>query len=193
MTNFETLQHIIQNRRSTKPALMNGKKIDDSTIQQLLELADWAPTHGHTEPWRFVVYGGEKVKQFCSDHAELYKASTPEEKFMIANYEKLKHQGDNLSHIIMVYMKRGNNPKIPALEEIAATSCAVQNFLLGANTLGIAVLWGSGGMTHQPAMKQYLGLAEEDIVMGIIYLGYTDEPKKEAKRIVPLSEKVIWK
>lgn len=87
MRNFETLQYIIQNRRSTKPALMNGKKIDDATIQQLLELADWAPTHGHTEPWRFVVYGGNAVQQFCNDHAELYKTHTPVEKFFTANYE----------------------------------------------------------------------------------------------------------
>ena len=193
MTNFETLKQVIENRRSTKPALVNGKKINDSIVQQLLELADWAPTHGHTEPWRFVVYGGENVKQFCADHAELYKANTAEEKFLTANYEKLLHQGDNLSHIILVYMKRGNNPKIPVLEEIAATSCAVQNFLLGASTLNIAVLWSSGGMTHHPAMKKYLGLADEDIVMGILYLGYSDEQTKEGKRIVPLSEKGIWK
>jgi nitroreductase len=172
---------------------MNGKKIDDSIIHQLLELADWAPTHGHTEPWRFVVYKGESVQQFCNDHAELYKANTPEEKFLTANYEKLKHQGDKLSHIILIYMKRGNNPKIPAQEEMSAVSCAVQNFLLGATALGIAVLWGSGGMTYQPAMKKYLGLAEEDIMMGLLYLGYTDEEPKTGKRIVPLTEKIIWK
>jgi nitroreductase len=172
---------------------MNGKKIDNSIVRQLLELADWAPTHGHTEPWRFVVYSGDAVQQFCHDHAELYKTNTSEEKFLTANYEKLKHQGDNLSHIILVYMKRGNNPKIPAQEEMSAVSCAVENFLLGASTLNIAVLWGSGGMTYNPAMKKYLGLAEEDIMMGLLYLGYTDEPFKEGKRIVPLTEKIIWK
>jgi len=193
MTNFETLRHIIQNRRSSKPALMNGKQIDDSIIKQLLELTDWAPTHGHTEPWRFVVYAGEKIKQFCSDHAELYKANTLVEKFQTATYEKLQHQGDKLSHLILVYMKRGNNPKIPALEEMAAVSCAVQNFLLGASALDIAVLWGSGGMTYHAAMKKYLNLSEEDIMMGILYLGYTDETVKEGKRIVPLTEKVTWK
>jgi hypothetical protein len=64
---------------------------------------------------------------------------------------------------------------------------------LGATTLNIAVLWGSGGMTHHHAMKNYLGLAAEDIVMGILYLGYTDEPAKEGKRIVSLTEKVTWK
>lgn len=173
---------------------MNGKSIDNKTIEQLLELADWAPTHGHTEPWRFVVYGGEKVQQFCNDHAELYKKSTPEEKFLNATYDKLQHQGDLVSHIILVYMKRGGNPKIPVLEEIAAASCAVENLLLGASALNIAVLWGSGGMTHHPAMKQYLGLAEEDVMLGILYLGYTDDnAAKEGRRIVPLADKIAWK
>ena len=45
MNSFETLREIILNRRSVKPALMNGKKIDKNIIEQLLELADWAPTH----------------------------------------------------------------------------------------------------------------------------------------------------
>src|SRR5215212_5583638 len=114
MTNFEILQDIIRHRRMSKPALMNGKKIEDKIIYQLIELADWAPTHGHTEPWRFVVHSGDAVQKFCYDHAELYKTNTPEEKFLTATYEKLKHQGDKLSHIILVYMKRGSNPKIPA-------------------------------------------------------------------------------
>lgn len=26
-------------------------------VEQLLEAANWAPTHGRTEPWRFVVLG----------------------------------------------------------------------------------------------------------------------------------------
>ena len=28
-------------------------------IEQLMEAANWAPTHGRTEPWRFVVIGPE--------------------------------------------------------------------------------------------------------------------------------------
>ena len=56
MEKFNVLQHIVTARRSIKPAVFNGKKIEDHQIRQLLELANWAPTHGFTEPWRFVVY-----------------------------------------------------------------------------------------------------------------------------------------
>ena len=125
--NIEAVQNLIRNRRSCKPALMNGKKIDDAIIYDLLELADWAPTHGHTEPWRFVVFANDAVKQFSKDHAEMYKANTPPDKFETAKYEKLLHNIENASHVIAVYMKRGNNPKITLIEEICATAAAVQN------------------------------------------------------------------
>ena len=63
---------------------MNGSKIDNAVIRDLLELANWAPTHGRTEPWRFIVYEGDAKKTFCADHAELYKANTDPEKFTTA-------------------------------------------------------------------------------------------------------------
>ena len=189
---FEVLQDIISGRRSTKPALMNGKKIDDAQIKQLLELANWAPTHGFTEPWRFVVYKDGAAKQFCADQAEMYKAGVAPDKFLPAKYEKLLYNGNKASHLIVAYMKRGNNPNITVQEEICAAAAAVQNILLGAEALGIAALWSTGGSILQPVMKEYLVLGEEDVVIGLLYLGYSDEPKKPGRR-VPMEDKVIWK
>src|SRR6266550_3413790 len=159
---FSVISGIIENRRSIKPAKMNGKKIPDEQIRELLKLANWAPTHGRTEPWRFIVFPGEKVKEFCFRHAELYKENTPAENFVQATYDKQLHNGDLASHIIIGIMQRGNNPKIPALEEIAATAVAMQNILLGAAAADIASFWSTGGMTHQPAMKTLLELKQED-------------------------------
>lgn len=193
MQSFEILQNIIRNRRSTKPADMNGKQINNALIHQLLELADWAPTHGRTEPWRFIVYEGAAKKAFFADHAELYKANTDPEKFTQGKYEKLQQQGDPVSHIIVVYMKRTLNNSIPADEEAAAVAAAIENLLLGAAALNIAALWSTGGMTHHPSMKTYLGLKEEDLVMGILHLGYTDAPQKEGKRNIVIGEKVDWR
>lgn len=190
--NFEILEAIIKNRRSCKPAIMNGKKIDDKIIHQLLQLADYAPTHAHTEPWRFIVFANEAVKRFCKDHAELYKTNTPTEKFETPKYEKLLHNGDNCSHIIAVYMKRGINPKITKVEEMCAVAASVQNILLGASTLNIAALWSTGGLTFHPAMKEYFGLNEEDQMISLLYLGYSDKPPKKGERVVPLEEKIKW-
>jgi len=189
---FEIIASVIRNRRSVKPVKMNGKKVPDEQVRELLQLANWAPTHGRTEPWRFIVYSGDEVKEFCHRHAELYKAHTPKEKFEQANYDKQLHNGDLASHVIIAIMQRGESPKIPALEEIAATAIAIQNILLGATAAGIASFWSTGGMVHHQAMKDFLQLKKEDIVMSLLYLGYTDE-QVEGKRQTGIEEKVTWK
>jgi len=188
-TNFEIIAGIIKNRRTIKPFMMNGQKIDNEQITKLLELADWAPNHGLTEPWRFVVYANPS--DFCSAHAELYKQNTPADEFAQGVYDNLAHQGDKASHAIVAIMHRGNLPKIPAFEEMAATACAIENILLGATALGFASYWGTGGMILKPAMRTFLNLRDEDEVMGVLYLGHADEQPTGVRRI-PLSEKVKW-
>lgn len=191
MEKYIVLQEIVTERRSIKPAIFNGKKIEDHQIRQLLELANWAPTHGFTEPWRFVVYSGQAVTQLCHRHAELYRQGTPPDKFNAGKYEKQLHDGDKASHVIIVYMQRGDNSNITQLEEVCATAAAVENILLGAQAAGMAALWSTGGMVMHDVMKKWLGLREEDIVIGLLYLGYTDEPAKPGRR-VPVETKTIW-
>lgn len=194
MTNeqYQLVAKTIVERRSVSWAKMNGQKIEDDVVRGLLELAHWAPTHGRTEPWMFYVYSGAALTAFGKAHADIYWAHTAEDKRMQATYEKLEHNVDKASHVVVAVMKRGANPKIPVLEEIAAASAAVQNVLLGAQALGIASFWSTGGMTLQPGLKTYLELGEEDMVLGLIFLGYTDEPAKEGVRNSTVSEKVKW-
>jgi len=188
-TNFDTLSAIIKSRRTIKPFMMNGQRIADDQISLLLELADWAPTHGLTEPWRFVVY--TNPTDFCYTHAELYKQNTLTEEFAQGVYDNLLHQGDKASHAIIAVMRRGNLAKIPAFEEMAATACAIENMLLGATALGLASYWGTGGMILKPTMRTFLNLNEEDEVMGVLYFGHADEYPKGVRR-TPLTEKVKW-
>lgn len=187
---FNTVSKVISSRRTIKPQQMNGTAIEQDKIEELIQLADWAPTHGRTEPWRFYIWGGSKVATFCKDHADMKRAAQAD--FTDDAYEKLSAMGDKASHVIIAVMRRGDLPKVPALEEVAATAAAIQNLLLGAESLGIAVYWGTGGSVLQPEMKAYLGLREEDQVLGALYLGYSDEPAKEGMRKTPLSEKAIW-
>ena len=188
---FQILGDIIKNRRSLKPAKMNGKKIPDGQVKELLQLANWAPTHGRTEPWRFIVYSGDQVKKFCRQHAELYKTHIPPQKFEQATYDKQLHNGDLASHIILAIMQRGNLQKVPVIEEIISVAMSIQNILLGATAAGIASFLSTGGMTHHHVMKNFLQLREEDIFMGILYLGYSDE-HLEGKRQAGIEEKIAW-
>ena len=188
---FSIVSNTIAQRRTIKPQFFTGEKVPDEQVRQLLALADWAPTHGMTEPWRFVVYAGTAVQSFCSAHASLYKANTPAENFVEGTFNNLTHMGDKASHVIIAIMRRGDLPKIPVLEEIASTACAVQNLLLGAQALDIAAYWGTGGMTLKPALKEFLHLREEDQVIGVLYLGKSNE-QPVGKRNVPLEQKITW-
>jgi nitroreductase len=191
-TSFEQISKVIRSRHTTKAAAMNGKAIPDNQVRQLLELADWAPTHGKTEPWRFFVYGGNALKRFGQLHAELYLSCTAEEKRTKAKYDKLIYSAQQASHLVILVMKRSREGKIPEAEEMAAVAAAAQNILLGATALGLAVIWSTGGMTYHPSLKKVLKLDEEDRVMGLIYLGYSNEAEKERKRHIPLEEKTVW-
>jgi len=185
------LSDIIKSRRNIKPAHLNGEKIADELVASMLELADWAPTHKFTEPWRFIVFASDRVHSFCLEHAALYKAHTHESEFEQSKFDKLLHLGDKASHIVVVYMKRTPGNRLPEWEEQAAVACAIQNLLLSAHESGVAAFWSTGGMSNKPQFKVWLELADDDFPMGIIYLGKSDEKPVGVRRI-PMAEKVRW-
>lgn len=188
----QDIERVIRTRRTVKPEKMNGRVIPDETIAELLEMADWAPTHARTEPWRFIVIGHNRVKEFATKHANLYQQHTEPTSFTPEKYNKLVDLGENVSHIIIAWMKRVPTRKIPAIEEISATAAAIQNLLLTATSKGVVSFWSTSGLTHHQALKDEFKLGSEDLVLGIIYLGYSDEPFREGNRMIPLSEKIEW-
>jgi nitroreductase len=192
ITSFEQISAVIRNRHTTKAVAMNGREVPDEQIEKLIALADWAPTHGHTEPWRFFIFGGDALKDFGREHADLYWSHTDEAKRNQAKCDKLVQSARNASHLIITVMKRSVNTKIPAIEEMFAVAAALQNMLLGATALGISSFWSTGGMTHHQALKTYLKLGDDDKVIGLLYLGYTDEPERKRRRNIPLAEKIVW-
>lgn len=191
MSTFEQFNEIVTRRRTVKPGQMNGQIIAEQDIKDIIATADWAPTHGRTEPWRFFVLTGENLKKFCEHHAELYWANTDEAVRTETKRDSINKMGDKASHLVITVMRRTPDTKIIVEEEYAAVAAATENMLLGATAKGIASFWSTGGMTHHPAMKMYLGLTENDLVMGLIYLGYSDE-QKEGTRKIPLNDKIIW-
>ncbi len=186
------IDEVIRERRSIKPDRYNGQQVPDDVFRQVLAAADWAPTHAYTEPWLFLVYAGDKVKEICHRHADLYKSATAPEKFNQASFDKFQGMGDKASHVVIACMKKGNNPNIPAVEELAAASAAVQNMLLSATARGVASFWSTGGMTLRPPMKDALGLGEHDQVLGMLYFGYIDGEPPAGKRMRPMEDKFVW-
>src|SRR5206468_9918032 len=95
-----------------------GRKVPDEIIWNILENATWAPNHGQTEPWRFVVFSGEGRKKLANFQSELYKESSGE-RFKEATYQNLQSNPLKASHVIALGMKRDPNKKFPEVEEIA--------------------------------------------------------------------------
>lgn len=184
-------QRIIK-RRNVKPKFFNGKRLQDSLIENILEAANWAPTHANTEPWRFVVFSDNAINEFAKYQAELYKKEVDAKKFSKTKHEKLLKTPLLASHIVAVISKNSNS-KIAFLEEVVATSCAVQNILLVAAENNVAVHWTTGGMTYSNSLKTYLGYSEPDQVLGFLYFGYCDEKINiDGIRISSIGEKVRW-
>lgn len=186
------IQDIIKQRRTIKPLFFTDEIIEEKHIEEMLEAANWAPTHKFTEPWRFTVFSGKAKNQFGLDHASLYKNTRPSEQFEQAKYDKLMTIATKASHIIAIVMKRDTDERVKEIEEIAAVACAVQNMMLVATEKGISNIWSTGGLTYHDEMKKYLGYGEKDKVMGFLYLGKSDL-KPKSKRFSTAKEKTVWK
>lgn len=186
------LQEIIKNRRTTKPTFFTDEKLRDEDIKEMLEAANWAPTHKLTEPWRFIVFSENAKNEFGKQHANLYKNTQAADMFDQNKYDKLKLIAAKASHIIAIIMQRDEEERVREIEEIAAVACAVQNMMLVATEKGFAQIWSSGGLTYHDEMKKYLGFAEKDKVMGFLYLGKSDL-KPKSKRFSSAEAKTVWK
>lgn len=187
------LIEIIKKRRSIDPDDFNGEIVSDKIIHEMLEAANWAPSHGLTEPWNFIVYADNKIEEFGELHATLYKELTPELQYLQKKYEKIKFRSAKCSHVIICINKRGDKSNIPELEEIAATSAAIQNMLLIATSHNIGTFWSTGGMCYHPKLKTALGFSDQDQILGIIYIGKYDIPHPDGKRNNEWKDKVNWK
>lgn len=192
MNNFtEQLNQLIKSRRSTKPRLFNGKRAPDDLIWQILDNANWAPTHGLTQPWRFKVFTDRGLEKLAEFQANLYQKLTSKESFKPEKYERMKSNLLKSSHVIVICMKRQKTEKIIEIEEIEAVACSVQNMVLTATAYGICSFWGSGGITYTDELKKFLGLEIKDRCLGYLYLGYSDSPATSSRRD-PIADKVEW-
>jgi nitroreductase len=181
------LYEIIRNRRSVMPVQYNSKPITKEQINQLLEAANWAPTHKKTEPWRFKVLQGKSQDKLGSFLAEKYKVT--EDKFSAFKYNKLQENPKKAGAIIAVCMQRDPKESIPEWEEVAAVAMAVQNMWLTATDLGIGSYWSSPGLIKY--MDEFFEMEMGETCLGFFYLGNFDGPIND--RIPgPISDKTVW-
>ena len=200
MPTADQVELLIRSRRSVFPKDYNGEAPPKELVARMLNAANWAPTHGKTEPWRFVVMSGEAVARFNAAVFEAQKAvmgggSEAFKKWQAKQERKAKDKA-KVAFLVAIGMKRKAHPEkiMPEWEELAATSCAVQNLHLMATSLGVAGYWSSGGPLEDDMVKAFLGLEKEDKWLGLFHLGMASKETVAAYRSKrgPLDEKVNW-
>jgi nitroreductase len=192
MTSAETVNKIIQSRRSIFPKDYSGEQVDDSIIKQMLENANWAPTHKFTEPWRFIVYSGEGRQKLGAIQSALYEKRTKAEgTFDETKYNNFLNKPLESSHIILVYMKRDEKKSVPEMEELGSTFIAVQNMHLTASANGVGAYLSTGGPTFYKEANEAFGLAPEDKIIGFFHVGMPKHTNQVSRRN-PVAEKVQW-
>jgi nitroreductase len=188
----EQTNELIRKRRSIFPKMYIGKPISKEILGEILENANWAPTHRFTEPWRFVVFQSEEaLKGLGNFLAKAYQKNTPEERFSEAKYKKTLNKPNQCGAVLAICMNRDEAERVPEVEEICAVSCAVQNILLSASAYNIGAYWSSPGIVFSDEMKDYLHLEAKDKCLGLVYMGYHKMPELAGKR-TPIADKVKW-
>ncbi len=105
--NLSEITELIRNRRTIYPEQFSDRKVHREQIELILNNAQWAPTHGNTQPWRFVVFA-DNARQTLSDFlAKTYLEITPAEKQNDSKLAKmLKPKGHSIQ--VRVYAEDPN-------------------------------------------------------------------------------------
>lgn len=157
----------IEARRSTK-------KFDDrppsrAQLESLLRAAACAPDHGKLAPWRFTVLQGASRGLFADALAAALRLRMPE----VADdaVEREREKAFRSPVLIVVSAHAEPHPKVPAVEQQVAVGAAIQNLWLAAVAQGLGVAWKTGNAAYDPVVKQALGVAEGDAIIGFLHVG----------------------
>lgn len=189
--NLSEINDLIRNRRSIVPEQFSTRSIHKEQVEILLQNAQWAPTHGKTQPWRFHVFmdgSRERLSQFLG---KTYLEQTPDELKNDMKLAKLLRRPLLSSVVIAISMKRQPEEKIPEIEEIEAVACAVQNIHLTCTAYGLGGFWSTPKLIYTQAMNEFLGLGIKDKCLGLFYVGYPDVEWPSSHRI-PLEYNTVW-
>jgi nitroreductase len=147
----EGFSELIRSRRTHKS--FGPESVPPETLDELLELARWAPNHHRTNPWRFRVLGPETL-------ARLKEAAGPAEAPKLERAPTLVLASAILSGDLQ-----------QDEEDICATAAAIYAVLLGAHARGLAGYWRTPRVLRTKAGRDAVGLPDGERFLGLIHLG----------------------
>jgi nitroreductase len=160
----------VRTRRTHKA--FGPEPVPREQLEQLFELAAWAPNHHLTVPWRFRVVGPGAL-------ARLKDAAGPE------GAAKL----DRCPTLVVVSSTLGDDP-VQSEEDLHATAVASYIVLLAAHARGLAGYWRSPGLLRGEAGRAAVGLPDEERFVGLLHLGRPRQQRPVPQR--PATETTIF-
>ena len=147
------LEDAIRTRRTHKA--YGPEPVPRETLEELFELARWAPNHNLTNPWRFRVLGPEAL-------ARLKEAAGPEAAAKL----------DRAPTLVVASVLADGDP-VQDEEDLCAAAVASYIVLLGAHARGLAGYWRTPAVLRTPEGRAARRGAEDDErVLGLLHLGH---------------------
>lgn len=155
----------IRTRRSHKA--FSGKPVDRAVLQELVELATWAPNHRYTEPWRFSVVEGPRLSALADAVAQGLGSEPAAQK----QAEKIRAILSGAAAAIGVRQLRSPGDPERDREDYAACCCAMQNLQLAAWERGYGSYWTTSPAIIGEAMAEFWRVGAGELLIGAIVLG----------------------
>ncbi len=178
MDALDVLQRRVSAPRLTQPAPTLAQR--DAIFRSALRAAD----HGRLQPWRYLVIEGDTALARFGEL--LCQAALVDDPTLSQAAQDAQRRKPFRAPMIVVAIARVvEHPKVPALEQLIAVGAGVQNMLNAAYALGLGAYWRTGAMAYHPHVKLGLGLAQEEQIVGFLYLGTPATPLQAAEPASP--------
>jgi nitroreductase len=179
---FDDLAALIRSRR-TSMLVQADRPVPHDVVEQLCDLAQWAPNHKRTWPWRFALVEGDGRARLGEVIAEAMAVhGDPPEKVAKARGKYLRTPAT-----LVVGAAPGDSADRTA-ENRDAVSAGIQNLLLGGTALGLATYWGSCPKGANDVVADWCGFEPGTHVAAIMYLGWaTTAPEAPTRPPVHLT------
>jgi nitroreductase len=191
----EDVLDLLRNRRSFALNQLSPEPIDLDMVALMLEAANWAPSHGQTEPWRFAVFSGEGrhglSDAFGTAFRLLNPSSPPGSQAELAQRERVWQAPVWISLGMIAALNERGEPRMPEWEEMIAAGCAAHNAHLVASTLGLGAKWTSGAVARHPHVAEFVGLEPRAKLLGFLYVGRPAVSWPSSSRGA-IADKVRW-
>jgi nitroreductase len=162
------LEDAIRTRRTHKA--FAPEAVDVATLDELFELARWAPNHHLTNPWRFRVLG-ERTRAQLMEFAETTEPGSA---------VKLQR-----APTLVVVSARLTGEPAQDREDTLATGVAAYVVLLAAHARGLAGYWRTVALLDDPRGRAILGLDDSETALGVLYLGTPVQEQRTPEREPP--------